>query len=81
MEKDEPLLKFSPDYKSWKEKFDNEPLYTRRQMSEALQKQAIELQVSRVVQSFNGKYGPDCSAAMQILAIHQTPGGVLVIVR
>ena len=74
-------LKFDPDYGKWKTQFDTEPVYTRRNMSEALEKQAKALRVTRVVQSFTGKYGPDCSIAMQILAIHQTEEGVLVIVK
>lgn len=74
-------LKFNPNYSEWKQKFDNELVYTRREVSKMLKEQAKELTVNRVVQSFNGKYGPDCSVAMQILAIHKTPEGLLVIVR
>ena len=68
---------------SWKDfqKEYDEPRYSERQLNEILEKQAEALRVSRVVQSFNGKYGPDCSIAMQILAIHRTPDGMLVIVR
>jgi hypothetical protein len=75
------MLKFSPDYKAWKERFNTEPIYTRKQMSDALAQQEKELTVNRVIQSFTGRVGPDESIAMQILAIHRTPEGVMVIVR
>lgn len=74
-------LKFTPDYISWKRQFDTEPVYTRRQMAEALERCSREYQVNRVIQSFNGQVGPSCSIAMQILAVHKTPDGVVVIVR
>lgn len=62
-------------------KYRTEKLYTRKQMSDALQRQAKELTVSRVVQSFTGRYGPTETRAMQILAIHKTPEGILIIVK
>ena len=74
-------LKFDPNYKSWKDKFDTELVYTRKDMADhdtALRKQ---LRVNRVIQSFTGRVGPNESIAMQILAIHETPEGTLVIVK
>ena len=74
-------LKFNPVYREWKRKFDTEPVYTRRQMAEALERQAREYTINRVIQSFTGRIGPNDSVAMQILAIHKTPEGVMVIVK
>jgi hypothetical protein len=75
------MLKFNPNYREWKERFNTEPVFTRKQMSDALEQQKKELTVNRVIQSFTGRVGPDESIAMQILAIHNTPEGVIVIVR
>jgi len=74
-------LKFCSDYREWKKQFDTEPIYTRRQLSEALDRQARELQVNRVIQSFTGRVGPNESRAMKILAVHKTPEGIMVIVQ
>lgn len=68
---------------SWKDfqREYNEPRYSKREMDEALESLRKVLRVNRVIQSFTGKVGPSESIAMQILAIHETPEGTLVIVR
>jgi len=74
------IKQFTP-YREWQKKYREDKVYTRKDMHDALEKQAKEMTVNRVVRSFNGKYGPDCTEAMQILAIHKTPEGTLVIVK
>lgn len=74
-------LKFSHDYKKWKDAFNTEKVYTRRQMQEALKRNSQEYVVNRVIQSFTDKIGPNESRAMQILAVHKTPQGITVIVK
>lgn len=69
------------NFKLFSTEFRTKPIYTKMQMANALKKQAKELTVNRVVKSFNGRYGPDCTKAMKILAIHNTPEGVLVVVE
>jgi len=63
-------------YKEFLLEFDNEPKYTRRQMAEAMKQCVAEHVVNRVIQQ-----GKDYNIAMQILAIHKTPEGIIVIVR
>jgi hypothetical protein len=74
-------LKFNPNYKQWRRDYETIPVYTKKEHNEALAKVKQELTVNRVVQSFTGLYGPDDCRAMQILAIHQTPDGLLIVVR
>lgn len=62
-------------------KYRVEKVYTRKQMKDALKRQEKELTVNRVIQSFSGRIGPNESEAMQILAIHKTPEGIMVIVK
>ncbi len=80
---DEMRLKFDPNYSRWRNKFETEPVYTRKQMGAALSRQAQELTVNRVIQSFDeeGRVGSNCARAMQILAVHKTPHGITVIVK
>ncbi len=77
----EPRLTFDPNYARWRNRFDTEKVYTRRQMSEALKRQAEEFTVNRVIQSYTGRVGPNEARAMQILAVHKTPQGITVIVK
>lgn len=74
-------LKFSANYKEWKQQYEVEPVFTRKDMAEALAKQAKRLKVNRVIKSFTGRVGPDESIALQILAIHETDEGIMVIVK
>lgn len=74
-------LQFSANYKEWRLRFETEAVYTRKDMAEALDKQRKAMVVNRVIQSFTGRVGPSESVAMQILAIHETTEGTLVIVR
>ena len=68
-------------YKEWKEKFETEKVYTRKEMHDALEKAKEGFVINRVIQSFTGRIGPTDSRAMQILAIHKTPEGITVIVK
>lgn len=74
-------LEFDSNYARWRNKFDTEPVYTRKQMGAALSRQAKEFTVNRVIQSFTGRVGPNEARAMQILAVHKTPQGITVIVK
>lgn len=74
-------LRFNPDYKSWKEKYENEPVYTEKQFRDALKEQEKSFVINRVIQSFSSRVGPNESVAMQILAIHKTPEGITIIVK
>lgn len=74
-------LKFNSNYKEFKREYETELVYTRKQMDDALKKCIEEYTVNRVIQSFTGHVGPKESIALQILAIHKTPEGLLVIVR
>lgn len=74
-------LKFDSNYHNWRKQFETEPVYTRKQMAEAMEACVREHTVNRVIQSFTGRVGPTESIAMQILAIHKTPEGVMVIVK
>jgi len=72
-------LKFNPNYKEWKSQYDTELVYTRKDMNDALAEQAKAFVVNRVIQSFTGRMGD--ARAMQILAVHQTSEGIMVIVK
>lgn len=74
-------IKFNKDFKSWQEDYETTPIYTKKQMENALSEQAKKLRVNRVVKSLTGLYGPTESIAMQILHVHYTEEGVLVIVK
>lgn len=62
-------------------RYRTEKIYTRKDLHDALEQLGKEMTVNRVVQSNNGRYGPDCCIALQILAVHKTPEGTLVIVK
>jgi len=49
-------------------------------MQEALAAQAKSLVVNRVVRSPNGKWDDACEA-LQIVHVHHTPEGVMIVVR
>lgn len=74
-------FRFSPNYKEWKKKFNEEPVYTRAQMKAALKKQKEELVVNRVVRTYTGRYGPDDCVPMKVVAVYKTPSGVMVLVE
>ncbi len=68
-------------WKDFKREYETELKYTRKEFNDALEAQAKSLVVNRVIQSFTGRVGPDESRAMQILAVHKTEYGVVVIVK
>lgn len=68
-------MTFKP-YAEFIRDFDTEPKYTRRQMAEAIRRCEEQHTVNRVIQK-----GKDCDIALQILAIHSTPEGIIVIVK
>lgn len=75
-------FKFSSDYFEWRQRYNTELRYTQRQLDEAVKAAIKSRTVNRVVKSLDGEhYGPGVSMAMQILAVHETPEGVLVIVK
>ena len=63
-------------YKEFVYQFDNEKIYTRRQLAELLEQQAKRHIVNRVILK-----GKDVDIALQILSIHETPEGRVVIVK
>lgn len=63
-------------FKEFSHEFDNEKIYTRRDMAEAIRKCQDEHVVNRVIQQ-----GKDVNIAMKIIAVHKTPEGILVIVQ
>ena len=67
-------------FDQFRHKFNTEPFYTRREMQEALAAQAKSLVVNRVVRSPNGKWDDACEA-LQIVHVHHTPEGVMIVVR
>lgn len=67
-----------PDFQK---SYHNDKIYTRAEVDKLLEECAKAHIVNRVIKSENGRYGPNCCIAMQILAIHKTPEGTLVIVR
>lgn len=56
--------------------FDNEKVYTERQLSEMVDRLKREFVINRVIQK-----GKDCDIALQILEVHKTPEGYVVIVK
>jgi hypothetical protein len=74
-------LKFDPSYNEWKEKYNNELVYTRKQMDEALEAHTKRMIVNRVIRVDAGKEKQKYSEALQILSIHQTEEGMVVIVK
>lgn len=74
-------IKQMQSWKEFKEDFNTKLVYTEKDMQEALEKQTKSFVVNRVIQSFTGKVGPTESVSMQILHIHRTPEGIIVIVR
>ena len=63
-------------FKNFILKFDNEKIYTQRQMSEALNKQTQAFRFNRVIQR-----GKDFDVALQIIATVQMEDGTTVIVK
>ncbi len=73
-------LKFNPNYKSWKHEFDTVPVYTRKQLHEELDKLRKKLIISRVIRCPTGRID-DEREALQILAIHETELGLMILVK
>lgn len=65
-----------PKFKEYIEKFNSEKIYTKADMTKALAEQEKVMVVNRVIQK-----GKDFDIALQILAIHKTPDGIIVIVK
>lgn len=68
-------IKMLMPYKEFREEFNTKLVYTKRDMTEALEKQAKSFVVNRVIQK-----GKDFDIALKILAVHTTSEGTMVIV-
>jgi hypothetical protein len=62
-------------YKEFKHEYETKLVYTRKQVHEIIENITKENTVNRVIQK-----GKDFEVAMQILEIHKTTEGILIIV-
>jgi len=63
-------------WKEFQEEYNNKPIYTKKQHNEIVEQVIKQHTVNRVIQK-----GKDFDVALQILSIHSTPDGIMVIVK
>lgn len=74
-------LAFNSNYKSWLREYETKLIYTQKEFKEALAEQERQLVVNRVIQCPEGNWNTDVNIALQILHVHKTESGLLVLVK
>lgn len=63
-------------YREFRDKFQTELVYTRKDLADAIREVENRHVVNRVIQE-----GKDCNIALRILTVHHTDEGLIVIVK
>jgi len=74
-------LKFDSNYSRWRQAFNTELVFTRRQMSEALQKKDRELELATQILSIVRALPNGDRHAMVIHNVHRTESGIHITVK
>jgi hypothetical protein len=74
-------MTFIPKYSAWRDAFDNEKIYTRRDMANALTQQRRELELAATVLGVMRLLPNDDQHMMVLHRVERHPEGVFIVVR
>jgi hypothetical protein len=74
-------LKFNPNYSRWREAFDNEKVFTHRDMANAIHEKDLAIEKAGIILGVERLLPNDYSEMMQIHRVKRTESGIYIIVR
>lgn len=74
-------MTFTSNYSAWRDAFDNEKVYTRRDMAQALQKKERELETAARILGVLRLLPNDDQHMMVLHRVDRTSEGIYIIVR
>ena len=74
-------LKFNPNYREWRDAFNNEKVFTRRDMANALHEKDFAFQAASQILGVVKLLPNDDQHMMQLYRVERHPNGLYIIVK